>query len=109
MRATGHNHRAGRLRYRLAHGFRCHAEPLPAYNGLRAAAAKFAGSRATATKFASEYTFGDPKATGPAILQVVDTEEPPLRIFFGVGLLGMTRDEYAQRIATWEQWKLGPP
>jgi hypothetical protein len=28
---------------------------------------------------------GDPDATGPAILKVVDAKDPPLRIFFGSG------------------------
>ena len=46
----------------------------------------------------------DAEATGPAILEVVDAEEPPLRVFFGDGPLEMIRDEYARRIATWEQW-----
>src|SRR3954469_2234562 len=32
------------------------------------------------------------------------SEEPPLRIFFGTGTLNMAKDEYAQRIAEWEQW-----
>jgi NAD(P)-dependent dehydrogenase (short-subunit alcohol dehydrogenase family) len=47
---------------------------------------------------------GDPEATGPAILKLVDADDPPLRIFFGSGPLDMIRAEYAQRIATWEQW-----
>src|SRR3954469_5890100 len=33
----------------------------------------------------------DPEATGPAILEVVDAEEPPLRVFFGDGPLDMIR------------------
>jgi NAD(P)-dependent dehydrogenase (short-subunit alcohol dehydrogenase family) len=47
---------------------------------------------------------GDPDATGPAILKVVDAQEPPLRIFFGSSGLPMTRAEYARRIETWEKW-----
>jgi len=47
---------------------------------------------------------GDPEATGPAILEIVDAAEPPLRIFFGDGPLEMIKAEYANRIATWEQW-----
>lgn len=49
-------------------------------------------------------TPGDPNATGPAILQVVDADEPPLRVFFGVGLLDQIKAEYGKRIETWEQW-----
>jgi hypothetical protein len=47
---------------------------------------------------------GDPEATGPAILELVDADEPPLRIFFGKGPLDLIREEYAQRIDTWEKW-----
>jgi NAD(P)-dependent dehydrogenase (short-subunit alcohol dehydrogenase family) len=47
---------------------------------------------------------GDPRATGPAILEIVDAEDPPLRVFFGDGPLDIIREEYARRIALWEQW-----
>ena len=49
-------------------------------------------------------TPGDPEATGPAILKVVDADEPPLRVFFGVGLLDQIKGEYGQRIENWERW-----
>jgi NAD(P)-dependent dehydrogenase (short-subunit alcohol dehydrogenase family) len=49
-------------------------------------------------------TPGDPEATGPAILKVVDADEPPLRVFFGVGLLDQIKGEYAKRIENWERW-----
>ncbi len=49
---------------------------------------------------------GDPEATGPAILELVDAEEPPLRVFFGEWALEqLVRPEYEQRLATWEQWQ----
>jgi NAD(P)-dependent dehydrogenase (short-subunit alcohol dehydrogenase family) len=70
------------------------ATPLPAYDAARAAIAKFRSGN----------TPGDPDATGPAILKVVDAAEPPLRIFFGAGGLPLTRAEYARRIETWEAW-----
>jgi NAD(P)-dependent dehydrogenase (short-subunit alcohol dehydrogenase family) len=47
---------------------------------------------------------GDPDATGPAILEIVDAENPPLRVFFGDGPLNIIREEYAKRISEWEQW-----
>jgi len=40
----------------------------------------------------------------PAILKVVDANDPPLRIFFGSGGLNISRAEYARRIETWEEW-----
>ena len=47
---------------------------------------------------------GNPEATGPAILDLVDAADPPLRVFFGIGPLDIIRTEYAARIATWERW-----
>jgi len=62
------------------------------------------GARAKIAAFRSGNIPGDPQATGPAILKLVDAEHPPLRIFFGAGGLPMTRAEYARRIETWEKW-----
>ena len=70
-----------------------HAEPIAAYAPIRQARAS-----------ARRWTPGDPQATGPAILELVDAEQPPLRVFFGDGALAMIKDEYAKRIAEWEQW-----
>jgi NAD(P)-dependent dehydrogenase (short-subunit alcohol dehydrogenase family) len=70
------------------------ATPMPDYDGARAAIAAFRSNNVA----------GDPDATGPAILKVVDAKDPPLRIFFGSGGLPMTRGEYARRIETWEKW-----
>jgi len=70
------------------------ATQMQAYDGARAA---IAGFRSTNIP-------GDPDATGPAILKVVDAKDPPLRIFFGSGGLPMTRAEYARRLETWEKW-----
>jgi NAD(P)-dependent dehydrogenase (short-subunit alcohol dehydrogenase family) len=70
------------------------AAQMPVYDGARAAIASFRSNSIP----------GDPEATGPAILKVVDSQDPPLRIFFGSSGLPMTRAEYARRIATWEKW-----
>ena len=70
------------------------ANPLPIYDGARAAIA--------ATR--SRSVPGDPEATGSAILKIVDATDPPLRVFFGTVGLPMTRAEYAKRLATWEKW-----
>jgi NAD(P)-dependent dehydrogenase (short-subunit alcohol dehydrogenase family) len=66
--------------------------------------AAYAQAHAARAAFRSAATPGDPEATGPAILKVVDAEDPPLRIFFGAAGLPMTRAEYARRIETWERW-----
>ena len=70
------------------------AAPMDVYDSARAAIAAVR----------SGFMPGDPDATGPAILKVVDATDPPLRVFFGSSGLPMTRAEYARRIETWEKW-----
>jgi NAD(P)-dependent dehydrogenase (short-subunit alcohol dehydrogenase family) len=72
------------------------ADRMPAYEAL--------WEETTKARAARQSTPGDPDATGPAILELVDAENPPLRIFFGEAGLAMTRAEYERRIATWEEW-----
>ena len=71
------------------------AAELPAYDPVRAARAEMVAKRGPR---------GEPEATGPAILELVDAENPPLRTFFGKGALDMIRAEYESRLAVWEQW-----
>jgi NAD(P)-dependent dehydrogenase (short-subunit alcohol dehydrogenase family) len=72
------------------------ADQMPEYDEVRDYRAKlFSGPLAEP---------GDPEATGPAILELVDADEPPLRTFFGTGTLDMIRAEYEKRLAVWEQW-----
>ena len=70
------------------------ADQLPAYDGVREKNAKRRGSSKP----------GDPDASGPAILKLVDAEEPPLRCFFGANAFDMVRPDYESRLATWEEW-----
>lgn len=74
-----------------------HATALPAYDGMREHAARLRASR--------QRTQGDPMATRAAILQVVDADEPPLRVFFGDGPLAVATADYEQRLATWRAWE----
>jgi len=48
---------------------------------------------------------GDPNATAEAILTLVDTENPPLRLALGSQILPGARALYADRISTWEAWE----
>jgi NAD(P)-dependent dehydrogenase (short-subunit alcohol dehydrogenase family) len=47
---------------------------------------------------------GDPQATAAAILKVVDTDNPPLRLLLGTGPLPMIKKLYEGRLNTWDQW-----
>jgi NAD(P)-dependent dehydrogenase (short-subunit alcohol dehydrogenase family) len=48
---------------------------------------------------------GDPEATTEAILKLVDTNDPPLRLGLGNSILPRAREAYRERLATWETWE----
>lgn len=74
-------------------------------SAIRAAANPvYDSARTKIAALRGNYVPGDPDATGPAILKVVDAQDPPLRVFFGTSGLPMTRAEYGRRIETWEKW-----
>jgi NAD(P)-dependent dehydrogenase (short-subunit alcohol dehydrogenase family) len=68
--------------------------PMPEYDGVRAA------FQAGLT----EDAFGIPDATTAAILKLVDSENPPLRLLLGKVALPFAKQVYADRLATWEDW-----
>jgi NAD(P)-dependent dehydrogenase (short-subunit alcohol dehydrogenase family) len=70
------------------------AEPIDAYEEARR---QMAARR-------SQLPQGRTGATGDAILQIVDAEHPPLRVFFGAPPLQIAKERYAQRLKTWEDW-----
>ncbi|WP_037682126.1 SDR family oxidoreductase [Streptomyces griseus] len=70
------------------------ATQLPAYDDLRT----------TVAAAWSDVKSGDPAATGPALLKIVDADNPPLRVFFGTAPLHLVPHIYAERLKTWEEW-----
>jgi NAD(P)-dependent dehydrogenase (short-subunit alcohol dehydrogenase family) len=50
-------------------------------------------------------TPGDPVATRAAILELVDADNPPRRVFFGTAPLGIATADYESRLATWREWQ----
>lgn len=48
---------------------------------------------------------GDPRATATALLNIVDAEEPPLRVFLGRAPLTIIQAVYQDRLKTWQQWE----
>lgn len=70
-----------------------YAQPIDAYLPFRMA-------RVTSKKPA-----GDPRATREAILKVVDSDNPPLRLFLGTDMIETARAEYEKRLAVWESWR----
>jgi NAD(P)-dependent dehydrogenase (short-subunit alcohol dehydrogenase family) len=72
-----------------------HADPIAAYEPIREA------RRAGATARAPQ----DPEATADVILELVDTEEPPLRLFLGEYPYPVVEAAYRQRLETWTAWR----
>jgi NAD(P)-dependent dehydrogenase (short-subunit alcohol dehydrogenase family) len=73
-----------------------HATPIAAYDGVREQAANRPSRRGTP---------GDPVATREPVLTLVDSDDPPLRIFFGEAPLAIATADYESRLATWNQWQ----
>ncbi|OPG14349.1 SDR family NAD(P)-dependent oxidoreductase [Microbispora sp. GKU 823] len=71
------------------------AEPDPIYDGLRRRLAAFAGKQPA----------GDPAAAARALLKIVDSDNPPLRVLFGQGFYPMLQQVYADRLKTWADWQ----
>jgi NAD(P)-dependent dehydrogenase (short-subunit alcohol dehydrogenase family) len=72
-----------------------HTEPLDAYAAIRDARRELQATRVG----------GDPAATGEAILQLVDADDPPLRLFLGTSPFPIAEQRYAERLETWNAWR----
>jgi short-subunit dehydrogenase len=71
-----------------------HTESLPEYNEVKAA-------------FQAGLTddiFGKPEATTDAVLKLVDSNNPPLRLFLGKVAYPWVKQVYEGRFAEWDQW-----
>ncbi|MER7614237.1 SDR family NAD(P)-dependent oxidoreductase, partial [Nonomuraea wenchangensis] len=71
------------------------SEPNPTYDGLRQRIAAFAGKQPA----------GDPAAAAQALLKIVDSCNPPLRVLFGQGFYPLLQQVYADRLKTWADWQ----
>lgn len=72
------------------------ANPKIAYEPLRAATAEMMDA---ATRSAAGL-----EGVGPAILQLADAEQPPLRVLFGEEPTRQVPAVYQQRLQTWAEW-----
>ncbi|WP_214414308.1 SDR family NAD(P)-dependent oxidoreductase [Sphaerisporangium fuscum] len=70
------------------------APPNPLYDAARQAYSAYAQALDT----------GDPAAAGQAMLKLADTDNPPLRVFFGTQSFPMLQQVYADRLKTWADW-----
>lgn len=65
----------------------------------------YAETRAQVFAGGASTKFGDPAATSASLFKVVDSAEPPLRIFLGTEGLPVARAAFAERLAVWEAWE----
>jgi len=52
----------------------------------------------------TEDSFGVPEATTGAVLKLIDSENPPLRLFLGKVGLPWVKQVYQGRLNEWEEW-----
>ncbi len=71
-----------------------HATPLPAYEEFRVKAQEARKARVADP--------GDPQASARVVLEIVDAENPPLRVFFGKAPINIATKDYESRLATWQ-------
>jgi NAD(P)-dependent dehydrogenase (short-subunit alcohol dehydrogenase family) len=72
-----------------------HTQPIAAYEPVREARRAGAAAR----------TPVDPAVTAGVVLQLVDAEEPPLRLFLGPYPYPIAEKLYHERLDTWEKWR----
>jgi transposase len=72
------------------------AEANPVYDGFRQSIAGFMKKKMDA---------GDPVAAAQALLKIVDSENPPLRVFFGAEGYQIVQQVYANRLKIWSDWQ----
>lgn len=73
-----------------------HASQNPAYDAYRVKAAEQRKVRMS--------TPGNPGATAAVVLQLVDMDEPPLRVFFGTAAPAIAKPDYESRLALWDKF-----
>ncbi|MEU7814915.1 SDR family oxidoreductase [Pseudonocardia sp. NPDC049154] len=74
-----------------------HATPNPAYDEFREKAAEQRRRRTAGS--------GDPAASSAAVLTLVDSDDPPLRAFFGEAPLAIAEADYESRLASWREYQ----
>jgi NAD(P)-dependent dehydrogenase (short-subunit alcohol dehydrogenase family) len=75
-------------------GSSVHSQPIDAYDEVKEAF----------KQGLTDESFGNPDATAEAILKLVDSPNPPLRLFLGKVALPWIKQVYSQRLAEWESW-----
>ena len=79
-------------------GVQAKAEPI--YDSVRDGV-----RRRIAKPMTNQTDTGDPAAAAQALLRLVDSDSPPLRVFFGPQGHQLIQQIYADRLKTWAEWQ----
>jgi len=73
-----------------------YSQPLEAYHFLR---------EELAQQYAESSIDSDPALAAEALMKLVNSENPPLRLILGSAIFDIARNTYKERITTWEAWE----
>lgn len=73
------------------------SEAIPAYDKVKA-------ELYAHPEFTGADVYGLPQATAQAILELVDSPNPPVRLILGKKALPLAKQAYSEKIAAWEDW-----
>jgi NAD(P)-dependent dehydrogenase (short-subunit alcohol dehydrogenase family) len=65
----------------------------------------YAPARAAMAERRKQLPAADPRGTVKAILQLVDSDDPPLRLLLGSAAVQIATTLYPQKLATWKAWE----
>jgi NAD(P)-dependent dehydrogenase (short-subunit alcohol dehydrogenase family) len=88
----------GEFRTEWSAGSMVRATPMPAYDEV------LAKRRHGMSGAYADVQPGDPRKAGQALLRVLDSDKPPLRLLLGRGAADLAPRVYRERIDEWAQW-----
>ena len=88
----------GELRTAWSAGSMVRADPMPAYDEVLATR-----RHGLSGAFADRQP-GDPRRAAQVLLDVVDTDDPPLRLLLGAGAAALAPRVYRDRLEEWRRW-----
>ncbi|WP_181429219.1 SDR family NAD(P)-dependent oxidoreductase [Curtobacterium sp. MCSS17_008] len=66
---------------------------------------EYDGARAGMDEYHRTARPGNPAAAAAALLEIVDADQPPLRVLFGSGMVEFMEGLYEDRLQTWRAWR----
>lgn len=89
----------GEFRTEWSAGSMVRATPMPEYDGV------LAKRRQGLSGAYAHLQPGDPRRLGAALLKMLESDDPPLRLLLGDGAADLAPQTYRRRIDEWERWE----